>query len=66
VSKTRPAGHNGDGEKRVTFGDESVIMPMKSGRKRRAAESTTFVLWDVTAGGQLVQIFRDDIRHTSN
>jgi hypothetical protein len=60
-----PAGNNGNGEMRVTLGDESVTLSLKPGVKSQGAALDRFGLFTSTAGGQLVRIYFDDLKYTS-
>jgi hypothetical protein len=60
-----PAGNNGNGEVRVTLGDESVTLPLKPGVKAQGARLDRFGLFNSTAGGQLVRIYLDDLKYSS-
>lgn len=59
-----PAANAGDGEVRVTLGDETTTLPLKKGLKAQGGRFDRFGLWNSTAGGQLVEIYLDDIRYT--
>jgi hypothetical protein len=60
-----PAGNSGNGEVRVTLGDESATLPVKPGVKAQGARLDRFGLFTSTAGGQLVRIYLDDLKYTS-
>lgn len=60
-----PAANGGDGEMKVTLGDESVTLPLKPGLKKSGATLDRFGLFTSQAGGQLVRIYLDDLTYTA-
>jgi hypothetical protein len=60
-----PGADGGQGEIRVTLGDESARLPLKKGLKTEGARFDRFGLFNSTAGGQLVRIFLDDLKYTA-
>jgi hypothetical protein len=60
-----PAGNGGNGEVRVTLGQESATLALKPGVKQRGAHFDRFGLFTSTAGGQMVKIFLDDLAYTA-
>ena len=61
-----PAGNNGNGELRVTLGDESVTLPLKQGLRNQGGTFDRFGLLTASVGGQLVKIYIDDVTYTSS
>jgi len=59
-----PAANGGNGEMRVTLGEESVTLALKPGQKARGASLDRFGLFTSTAGGQMVKIYLDDLQYT--
>ncbi len=59
-----PTGHNGLGEITLTFGEQTVTLPFKPGRRVEGATFDRFGLFTSQAGGQLVRIFFDDLIYT--
>jgi hypothetical protein len=60
-----PAGADGDGEVRVTLGDQSVTAPMRKGIKAEGARLDHFGLLTSQTGGQMVRIYLDDLTYTA-
>lgn len=56
-----PAANGGNGEVRVTLGEESVTLPLKPGQKAQGAVLDRFGLFTSTIGGQMVKIYLDDL-----
>src|SRR6185436_4142939 len=59
-----PSANSGNGEIRVTLGDESVILPLKPGQKAQGASLDRFGLFTSTIGGQMVKIYLDQLTYT--
>lgn len=59
-----PNGSNGNGEMTVKLGDESVVMPLKPGRKKAGVTLDRFGMFTSTIGGQLVRIYLDDVSYS--
>lgn len=60
-----PAANAGNGELRVTLGDETAVLPLKPGQKKTGATLDRFGLFTTTAGGQMVKIYFDDLKYTA-
>jgi len=60
-----PAANGGNGEMRVTLGQESVTLALKPGQKAQGASLDRFGLFTSTAGGQMVKIYLDDLKYTA-
>jgi hypothetical protein len=60
-----PAAEGGRGAIRVTLGDESVTLLLKSGIKTQGARFDRFGVFTSTIGGQVVRIFLDDLSYTA-
>jgi hypothetical protein len=60
-----PAASGGQGELRVTLGQETVTLRLKPGQKAEGARLDRFGLFNSTVGGQLVRIFLDDLQYTA-
>lgn len=60
-----PAANEGSGEIKLTLGGESVVLPLKPGRKADGATFDRFGLFTSQAGGQLVRIYLDDLTYTA-
>jgi hypothetical protein len=60
-----PAAINGRGEIRATLGEETVVLPLKPGRKAEGAAFDRFGFFTARAGGQMVKIFFDDLVYTA-
>lgn len=60
-----PAAHGGQGELRVTLGQESATLALKKGVKAEGARFDRFGLFNSNIGGQLVRIYLDDLRYTA-
>ncbi|HSI65511.1 MAG TPA: hypothetical protein VLE43_20460, partial [Candidatus Saccharimonadia bacterium] len=60
-----PAGSSGHGEMKVTLGSESVVMPLKPGRKKDGIALDRFCMFTSQAGGQLVRIYLDDLVYSA-
>ncbi len=60
-----PAAEGGQGSIRVTLGDESVALVLTKGIKTQGACFDRFGLFTSTIGGQVVQIFVDDLKYTA-
>ncbi len=60
-----PAANGGNGEMRVTLGEESVTLALKPGQKAQGASLDRFGLFTSQAGGQMVKIFLDDLKYTA-
>ncbi|HYF34244.1 MAG TPA: hypothetical protein VD994_03050 [Prosthecobacter sp.] len=60
-----PGANGGNGEMRVTLGQDTVTLPLKPGQKAQGANLDRFGLFTSTAGGQMVKIYIDDLRYTA-
>jgi hypothetical protein len=60
-----PAANNGQGELRVTLGQETATLALKKGVKAEGAYFDRFGLFNSTIGGQLVRIYLDDLKYTA-
>jgi hypothetical protein len=60
-----PITNNGNGEIRVTLGDESVTLPLRPGQKAEGANLDRFGLMTSNIGGQMVKILFDDLKYTA-
>lgn len=60
-----PAANSGNGEVRVTLGQESVTLALKPGHKTQGASLDRFGLFTSTSGGQMVRIYLDDLTYTT-
>ncbi len=60
-----PAGNGGQGELRVTLGQETVTLALKKGVKKEGAHFDRFGLFNSNIGGQLVRIYLDDLKYTA-
>jgi len=60
-----PTASGGQGEIRVTLGEQTVTLVLKRGLKAQGARFDRFGLFNSTAGGQLVRIFFDDLKYTA-
>jgi len=60
-----PSANGGDGEIRVTLGEETVTLPLRRGLKAEEARFDRFGLFNSTVGGQLVRIYFDDLQYTA-
>ncbi len=60
-----PAASSGNGEMRVTLGQESVTLTLKPGQKVQGASLDRFGLFTSTAGGQMVKIYLDDLTYST-
>jgi hypothetical protein len=60
-----PAGNGGNGEMRVTLGEESVTLALKPGLKAKGATMDRFGFFTSTIGGQMVKIYLDDLKYTA-
>lgn len=60
-----PTARDGNGEMRVTLGNDSVALPLKPGLRKQGARLDRFGLFTSQAGGQMVKIFLDDLSYTS-
>jgi hypothetical protein len=59
-----PNGSGGNGEVKVTLGNESVVMPLKPGRKKDGLALDRFGMFTSQAGGQLVRIYLDEVSYS--
>lgn len=60
-----PNAGGGNGQMQVTLGSQSVALPLKPGRKAEGALLDRFGLFTLTAGGQMVKIYLDDLEYTA-
>jgi hypothetical protein len=60
-----PEANAGQGELRVTLGDESVTLSLRPGRKEEGATLDRFGLFTSTVGGQMVKIYFDDLSYSA-
>ncbi len=60
-----PAGNGGNGEIRVTLGDQLVTLALKQGLKKQGGTFDRFGLFTSTIGGQLVRVYLDDLSYTA-
>jgi hypothetical protein len=60
-----PAANNGNGELRATLGTESATLGLKPGIKKEGATLDRFGLFTSQVGGQMVNIFLDDVSYTA-
>jgi hypothetical protein len=60
-----PTGNGGNGEVKVTLGDESMVLPLKPGRKKDGLSLDRFGMFTSQAGGQLVRIYLDDLVYSA-
>jgi hypothetical protein len=60
-----PTANNGNGEIRVTLGNESVTLTLKRGLKAEGATLDRFGLFTSTIGGQMVKIYFDELEYTA-
>lgn len=60
-----PTANGGNGEIRVTLGQETVTLPLKPGQKSAGAKLDRFGLFTSTAGGQMVKVYIDDLHYTA-
>jgi hypothetical protein len=60
-----PTGNGGNGEIRVTLGDESITLPLKQGIRKQGGTFDRFGLLTAGVGGQLVRMYVDDVTYTS-
>jgi len=61
-----PTANGGNGEMRVTLGKESVTLALQPGQKAEGASLDRFGLFNSTDGGQMVKIYLDDLKYTSD
>jgi hypothetical protein len=59
-----PNGSGGNGEMTVKLNDESVVMPLKPGRKKDGVALDRFGMFTSQAGGQLVRIYLDEVSYS--
>ncbi len=60
-----PTANNNLGEIKLTLGGESVLLPLKPGRKQEGATFDRFGMFTSQAGGQLVRIYLDDLTYSA-
>jgi hypothetical protein len=60
-----PAENAGQGELRVTLGEETVTLSLKKGVKAEGARFDRYGLFNSNIGGQLVRIYLDDLKYTA-
>jgi len=60
-----PAANDGQGEMRVTLGDETMVLPLKKGHKAEGATFNRFGPFTCLTGGQMVKIYFDDVSYTA-
>ncbi|HSU52869.1 MAG TPA: hypothetical protein VLT36_02275 [Candidatus Dormibacteraeota bacterium] len=63
--KYDPDAHSGDGEIEVRLGDETIKAPLRPGRKVEGAKFDRFGLFTSTIGGQMVQVYFDDLTYST-
>ena len=60
-----PAANDGNGAIHVTLGTETATLKFKPGVKPQGGRFDRFGLFNSTAGGQLVEIYLDDLKYTT-
>jgi hypothetical protein len=60
-----PTANGGNGEIRVTLGQETARFALPKGAKAEGAHFDRFGLFNATIGGQLVRIYLDDLKYTA-
>jgi hypothetical protein len=60
-----PAANGGQGELRVTLGQETATLALKKGVKAEGVHFDRFGLFNSIVGGQLVRIYLDDLKYTA-
>lgn len=60
-----PAADGGHGEMRATLGGETVVLPLKPGRKTEGADFDRFGFFTARTGGQMVKIYFDDLTYSA-
>ncbi|MCA9450531.1 MAG: hypothetical protein KC931_25645, partial [Candidatus Omnitrophica bacterium] len=62
--KYDPQANGGNGEVRVTLGDEETLLPMRPGAREGGAKFDRFGMLPYLQGGHHVEIFFDDLSYT--
>jgi hypothetical protein len=60
-----PSANGGNGEVKVTLGDQSVTLQLRAGDKALGATLDRFGLFTNTIGGQSLKIYLDDLTYTA-
>jgi hypothetical protein len=60
-----PDANDDKGQIRVTLGSEAVTLALRKGVKEEGASFDRFGVFTLTAGGQLVRIFFDNLTYTA-